>query len=168
MLSAGTAPFVCSPFVMKHGLAMLTKTLELQHKDVIEPLIAQARCSIRDRIIVGGTQSAELMFELHKRGYLRVTTTASSAVAGEEYNVALMDWRARSIKTLGATLHWLLGSLDQDATVVVWVDSSDPFAGKIRSLLRKCGLTVQADAVRDNGTIVSARCRESGWRPRPL
>jgi hypothetical protein len=147
---------------------MLTKTLNPQDKDVIEPLIAQARCSIRDRIVVGGTRSAELMFELHRRGYLRVATTASSAVASGEYNVALMDWRARSIKTLGSTLHWLLGSLDQDGIVVVWVDSSDPLAGKVRSVLRKCGLTVEAGAVRDNGTVVSACCREPRWRPRPL
>ena len=49
---------------------MLTKTLNPQDKDVIEPLIAQARCSIRDRIVVAGTRSAELMFELHRRGYL--------------------------------------------------------------------------------------------------
>jgi hypothetical protein len=100
--------------------------------------------------------------------YVYVATTASSAVGVGEYNVALMDWRERSIKTLGSTLHWLLRSLDQDGVVVVWVDSSDPFAGTIQSVLRKCGLTVEAGAVRDNGTVVSACCREPKWRPRPL
>jgi hypothetical protein len=131
-----------------------------QDYNVIEPLISLARCSIRDRIVVAGMRSAELMFELHRRGYLYVATTASPAVGAGEYNVALMDWRERSIKTLGSTLHWLLRSLNQDGVVVVWVDSSDPFAGTIQSVLRKCGLTVEAGAVRDNGTVVSACCRE--------
>jgi hypothetical protein len=147
---------------------MLTKRPNPQDYEVIEPLIALARCSTRDHIVVAGIRSGELMFELHRRGYLHVGTTASSAVATGQYNVALIDWRARSIKTLGSMLRWLLGSLEQNGIVVVWVDSSDPFAGKVRSVLRKCGLTVEAGAVRDNGTAISACCREPVWRPRPL
>jgi hypothetical protein len=85
-----------------------------------------------------------------------------------EYDVALVDWRTRSVKTLGPTLGWLLGSLDQDGVVVVWVDSQDPSAGKARSVLRKCGLTIQAGAVRDHGSAISACCREPTSRPKPL
>jgi len=39
---------------------------------IIEPMIELARCSKLGRIIVAGANSAALMFELHRRGYVRV------------------------------------------------------------------------------------------------
>jgi hypothetical protein len=147
---------------------MLTTRPDSQDHDFIEPLIALARCSIRDRILVIGARSAELMFELHRRGYLHVSTGANSPGTVQEYNVALVDWRGRSIKTIGPTLNWLRESLDQDGIVLIWVDGSDPQAGKVQAVLRKCKLTIQAGAVRDHGTAISACCGEAKWRPRPL
>jgi hypothetical protein len=99
------------------------------------------------------------MFELHLRGYLHVSSAANSPVTVRAYNVALVDWRGRSIETLGPTLKWLRESLDQDGIVLIWVDGSDPLAGKIRAVLRKCKLTLEAGAVRDHGTAISACCR---------
>jgi hypothetical protein len=147
---------------------MLTKIPDLRDTDVVEPLITLARCSIRDRIIVLGERSPEVMFELHRRGYLRVVSSVSAAAAVLEFDVALVDWRTRSIKTLGPTLNWLLKLLDQYGVVVIWVDSQDPAGGKVQSVLRKCGLTIEAGTVRDHGSVISACCRESRLRPRPL
>src|SRR6201986_172411 len=37
---------------------------------IIDPLIALAGCSTRQRLLVAGSKSMELMLELHRRGYL--------------------------------------------------------------------------------------------------
>jgi hypothetical protein len=37
---------------------------------IIDPMIALAGCSTRQRIVVAGSKSMELMLELHRRGYL--------------------------------------------------------------------------------------------------
>jgi hypothetical protein len=45
-------------------------------EQIVEPMIALARCSKLQRIIVAGSKSCELMFALNRRGYHRVSTTA--------------------------------------------------------------------------------------------
>ena len=37
---------------------------------IVDPMIALAGCSTRQRIVVAGLKSMELMLELHRRGYL--------------------------------------------------------------------------------------------------
>jgi hypothetical protein len=78
---------------------------------IIEPMLDLARCSNLNRIIVAGANSAALMFELHRRGYVRVATTANCGLPAGQYDVALVDWRERSIKALDTTLGWLLDFL---------------------------------------------------------
>jgi hypothetical protein len=65
---------------------------------IIEPMVALARCSKRQRILVTGTRSAELRFELHRGGYVRVATTANCGLPNAQYDVALVDGRQHSIK----------------------------------------------------------------------
>src|SRR6267143_4233265 len=36
---------------------------------IVDPMIALAGCSTRQRIVVAGSTSVELMLELHRRGY---------------------------------------------------------------------------------------------------
>ena len=78
---------------------------------IIEPMLALARCSKLQRIVVAGSKSGELMFELHRRGYVRVATTANCGLPAGQYDVALVDWRQRSIKALETTLDWLVDFL---------------------------------------------------------
>jgi 4-hydroxy-tetrahydrodipicolinate synthase len=77
---------------------MIQSRLTPSGERIIEPMIALARCSKLQRIIVAGSKSPELMFELHRRGYVRVVTTANCGLPAEQYDVALVDWRQRSIK----------------------------------------------------------------------
>ena len=55
------------------------------------------------------------MFELHRRGYIRVATTANCGLPAGQYDVALVDWRQRSIKALETTLDWLVDFLSPTA-----------------------------------------------------
>jgi hypothetical protein len=97
---------------------------------IIEPMIELARCSKLDRIIVAGAKSAALMFELHRRGYVRVATTTNCGLPAGQYDVALVDWRERSIKALDTTLDWLVDFLGSAGALVVWIDPQESAANR--------------------------------------
>jgi hypothetical protein len=143
------------------GAAMIQSHLMPTGERVIEPMIDLARCSKLDRIIVAGAKSAALMFELHRRGYVRVATTANCGLPADQYDAVLVDWRGRSIKALDATLGWLVDFLRSAGVLVVWIDPQEPASNrKLRSMLEKHGLMVEAGTVREDGSAVSAQRSE--------
>jgi hypothetical protein len=144
-----------------NGAIMSQSRLTPAGEQIIEPMIELARCSKLDRIIVAGATSAALMFELHRRGYVRVATTANCGLPAEQYDVALVDWRERSIKALDTTLDWLVDFLNPGGVLVVWIDPQEPAANrKLRSMLQKHGLVVEAGTLREHGSAVSAQRSE--------
>jgi hypothetical protein len=48
------------------------------------------------------------MFDLHRRGYRRVATTATCGLPRGQYDVAFVEWPSHSIAALEATLSWLV------------------------------------------------------------
>jgi len=143
------------------GAVMGQSRLTPAGERIIEPMIELARCSKLDRIIVAGATSAALMFELHRRGYVRVATTANCGLPAGQYDVALVDWRERSIKALDTTLDWLVDFLGSAGVLVVWIDPQEPAANrKLRSMLQTHGLTVEAGTLREHGSAVSAQRSE--------
>lgn len=132
-------------------------------RTIIDPMIALARCSKQQRILVAGAKSAELMFELHRRGHGRVATTTNCGLPAEQYDVALVDWRQRSLKSLETMLDWLVVFLNSTGVLVLWVDPLEPAANRaLRAVLERHGLVVEADTIREHGSAVSARRSESG------
>jgi len=93
---------------------------------IIDPMLALARCSQQQRIIVAGSNSVELAFELDRRGYVRVASAANCGRAAGQYNVALVDWRRRTFKALEMTLDWLVDFLSPEGLLVIWIDSQRP------------------------------------------
>jgi hypothetical protein len=129
---------------------------------ILEPMIALARCSNLHRIVVAGAKSVELMFDLHRRGYARAAGTAYSGRPAGQYDVALVDWRRRTIKELGTTLSWLADYICAAGVLVIWVDPQKPAAiQNLRSALEKRSFVVEAGIVREDGYAVSARRRDS-------
>jgi hypothetical protein len=125
---------------------------------IIESMIALAGCSKLQRIIVAGSRSVELMFELHRCGYVRASGTANCGHPAGQYDVALVDWRQRTFTTLERTLDWLLDFLSPTGVLVVWVDSQKPAANQdLRSTLERRGFVVEAVTVREDGSAFSAR-----------
>src|SRR5262245_1003621 len=125
------------------GAVMVRSRRAVAGDRIIEPMLDLARCSNLNRIIVAGANSAALMFEVHRRGYVRVATTANCGLPAGQYDVALVDWRERSIKALDTALDWLLDFL----TPVVWVDPQEPAANrKLRAMLEKHGAGTVARA----------------------
>src|SRR5258708_9096805 len=78
---------------------------------IIDPMIAFAGCPKQHRIVVAGSKAVELMLELHHRGYARAAATANCGHPARQYDVALVDWRRRTFKTLEVALDWLGGFL---------------------------------------------------------
>ena len=129
---------------------------------IIQPMIELARCSKLQRIIIAGSKSREFRSELHRRGFVRVATTASCGLPAGQYDVALVDWRQHSVKAFETTLDWLMDFLSPTGVLVVWVDPQEPADNrKLRAAIEKHGLVVEAGTVRDHGCAVTARRRET-------
>src|SRR4051812_42846628 len=92
---------------------------------IIATMIKLARCSNLHRIIVAGSKGPYQMFELHRRGYIRVATTATCGLPRGQYDVALVEWHLHSIKALETTLDWLVHFLAPSSVLVIWIDASE-------------------------------------------
>ena len=129
---------------------------------IIDPMIALAGCSVRERIIVAGARSVELMLELHGRGYTGAASTGNCGRPSAQYGVALVDWRRRPLRTLETTLDWLMNFLSPDGMLVVWVDAHKPKADEsLRALIERRGFVIKQSAVHDCGCALAATRRQA-------
>jgi acetolactate synthase regulatory subunit len=130
-------------------------------------MIALAHCSTQQRIIVAGAKAIELTFELNRRGFARVASTANCGHASAQYDVALVDWRKRTFKTLEATLDWLVDFLRPEGLLVIWADPQKASGRQdLCAGLERRGFMIEDTAVHSYGTAVSARRRESKPLPK--
>jgi hypothetical protein len=128
---------------------------------IVDPMLALAGCSKQHRIVVAGSKGIELMLELQRRGYDRTAATANCGHPAGQYDVALVDWRRRTFKTLEVALDWLVDFLNPAGVLVVWVDPQKAAASEaLRASLERRGFVIQAGKVHDCGCAVSARRRE--------
>jgi hypothetical protein len=88
----------------------------------------------------------------------------SSADCGRpvgQYDVALVDWRQRTLRALETTLDWLLDFLSPAGVLVVWLDSYRPAVREeLCYALERRGLAVKAATIQEYGCALSARRRE--------
>jgi hypothetical protein len=125
---------------------------------IIEPMIALACCSKQHRIVVSGSKSVEVMLELHRRGYVRAAARANCGHPAGQYDVALIDWRRRTFKTLETALDWLVEFLSPAGVLVVWFDPPKPTANQtLRLSLERRGFVIEGGTVHECGCAVSAR-----------
>lgn len=128
---------------------------------IVDPMIALAGCSKQHRIVVAGSKGVELMLELQRRGYARTAATANCGRPAGQYDVALVDWRRRTFKTLEIALDWLVDFLSSAGLLVVWVDPQKAVANEaLRASLEGRGFVIEAGNVHDCGCAVSARRRQ--------
>jgi acetolactate synthase regulatory subunit len=141
----------------------MTSTLTTPPGDrIIEPMLVLAGCSKQHRIVVAGSKGVELMLELQRRGFARAAATANCGHPAGQYDVALVDWRRRTFKTLEVALDWLVDFLSPAGILVVWVDPQKAVANEaLRASLEKRGFVIEAGTVHECGCAVSARRRET-------
>lgn len=125
---------------------------------IIDWMIGLSGCSKLHRILVAGARSVELMFELRRYGYIHAAGAANCGRPAGQYDVALVDWRQRTLRTLERTLDWLVDFLCPKAVLVLWVDAQKPAViQELRSTLERRGFVVEAVTVREDGATFSAR-----------
>src|SRR5258708_21395086 len=95
---------------------------------IIDPMIALAGCSTRQRIVVAGSKSMELMLELHRRGYLLAAAAGNCGRPTGQYDGELGCWRARTLPALETTMDWLVNFLNPFAAVGCWGCTHKPAA----------------------------------------
>ena len=101
------------------------------------------------------------MLELQRRGYVRAAATANCGHPAGQYDVALVDWRRRTFKSLEVALYWLVNFLSPAGVLVVWVDPQKATANDaLRLSLERRGFVIEGGTVHDCGCAVSARRRE--------
>jgi hypothetical protein len=101
------------------------------------------------------------MLELQRCGYTRAAATANCGHPAGQYDVALVDWRRRTFKTLEVALDWLVEFLGPAGVAVVWVDPQKAAAGEnLRRALQQRGFVIESGTVHECGCAVSARRRE--------
>lgn len=124
---------------------------------IIETMIELARCSNLHRIIVAGSKGPHQMFELHRRGYTRVATTATCGLPRGQYDVAFVE-QLQSIKALETTLDWLVHFLAPTSVLVIWIDTSESTdQRKLGSILERLGFQLEAGTRCEGGLAVAAR-----------
>jgi len=129
---------------------------------IIDPMIALAGCLMRHRILVAGSKSIEMMIELHRRGYAGAASSGNCGRPAGQYDVALIDWRRRTLHDLGTTLDWLGKFLSPAGILVVWVDAQKPEANRsLRASLEKRGYVIERGTVHECGCALAARLRQA-------
>ena len=125
---------------------------------IIDPMIAIANCSTRQRIVVVGAKSMELMMELHRRGYLLAAAAGNCGLPAGQYEVALVDWRRRTLHALDASMDWLDDFLSPLAVLVIWLDAQKAAAkDTLRAAITKHGFVVLQGAEHPCGSVLLAR-----------
>jgi hypothetical protein len=129
---------------------------------IIDPMIALAGCSMQHRILVAGSKSIEMMIELHRRGYVGAASTGNCGRPAGQYDVALIDWRRRTLHDLEATLDWFGKFLCPAGVLVVWVDAQKPAANQsLRASLERRGYVIEQSTVHECGCALAARLRQT-------
>ncbi|MGY4294348.1 hypothetical protein ACVWXN_002443 [Bradyrhizobium sp. i1.4.4] len=129
---------------------------------IIDPMMAIANCSTRQRIVVVGAKSMELVIELHRRGYLLAAAAGNCGRPAGQYEVALVDWRRRTLHALDATVDWLDDFLSPRAVLVIWLDAQKAAAkDTLRAAVTKRGFVVLQGAEHPCGSVFLARRSEA-------
>jgi hypothetical protein len=130
---------------------------------IIDPMIALAGCSTGQRILVVGSKSMELTFELYRRGYLLAAAAGNCGRPTGQYDVALVDWRRRTLHGLETAMDWMANFLNPSAVLVVWVDAQKPAANEsLRALVAERGFVIVRGTVHECGCALLAQ-RSQGY-----
>jgi acetolactate synthase regulatory subunit len=132
---------------------------------IINPMIDLSACAKTDRILIVGPKALEFTLEMQRRGFDLTAASANCGRAAGQYDVALVDWRRRTINSLDPTLKWLLGYLRPAGKLVVWIDAQKEIVNQnLRDMLERRGFAVVSGTDHDCGRGTSARRLET----RPL
>jgi len=130
---------------------------------VIDTMIGLTRLSNLHRAIVAGSDSLQLYLALQRRGFFRVSTTATCRVPREQHPVGLIAGQT-SPTAIDVALVQLLPFLAASAAIAVLIDSREGGSSlKIRSRLEQIGFRIEAGVRCQQGLVLSAYRQGFGW-----
>jgi hypothetical protein len=125
-------------------------------EQVVDTMVELTRLSNLHRAIVAGSDSLELYLALRRRGYIRVTTTATCRIPRGQHTVGLITGR-NSLRALEAALAQISPFLCTSAAIAVLIDSRESgFCLKIRTRLEQMGFRIEAGVRCQQGLVLSA------------
>jgi hypothetical protein len=129
------------------------------HSDerIVDTMIGLACAAKSHRIILAGSNSFEMFVDLHRRGYLRVTTTRICHVPCGQHDVAFITWPGSSFGVLEATLDRLVHFLSAAGVLVMWIGPRQMSGRALRVALKKFGFRIEAGTRCEGGVAISAR-----------
>jgi hypothetical protein len=128
---------------------------------IAQNLVALARISRDDRVLVAGSLKAAVLVELHRNACACAAVTAFRGSLQGYYDAALVPWHRNSIKGLDVTLGWLVQFIRNQGVVAIWIGRDEDAARKLRLMLKRLSFRIEAGTTFENGLAVVARRRES-------
>jgi len=102
--------------------------------------------------------ASDMLLELGRLGFINSFSTRACGLPQGHYDVAMVAWSDRSVKTLKTTLDWLVHRLRPTGVVTIWIDNPDREAQQwLRSTLDQLGFRIHAGSQIENGVAVAAR-----------
>jgi hypothetical protein len=131
---------------------------------IVGAMIQLARAARSHRMIVPGSNGSEVLLELRRRGFRRVTTTKACRNSCSRHDVALVIWREDSIGCLETTLDQVAHLLSAAGVLVVWLGPHERTPNRaLRPALERLGFRIESGTCCENGVAVCARRLE--WDP---
>jgi hypothetical protein len=125
-------------------------------EQLVDTMIDLTRLSSLHRAIVAGSDSLELYLALQRRGFVRVTTTATCRIPRRQHAVGLITGR-NSLQAVEAPLCQIAQFLSPNAAIAVLIDSRESgFCLKIRTKLGQMGFRIEAGVRCQQGLVLSA------------
>ena len=99
-----------------------------------------------------------MLLELGRLGFINAFSTRTCGLPQGHYDVAMVAWSDRSVKTLKTTLDWLVHRLRPTGVMTIWIDNPDREAQHwLRSTLDQLGFRIDGGSRIEHGVAVSAR-----------
>lgn len=132
-------------------------TPSLISESTLDTMIQLAQVGKSHRVVAAGAARLDIYSGLYRRGFVRVTTLADSAVSHIQHDAALVAGQ-HSIKAVEALLVRVVSRLRAQGTIVVWVDSAGGQRGRpIQLALERLAFHIQFAAKCQTGFAVAAR-----------
>jgi hypothetical protein len=142
---------------------MIQPHTDPNREQVIDTMIGLTRLSHPQRAIVAGSDSLQLYIALQRRGFFRVSTTATCRTPRGQHPVGLIAGQT-SPAAIDVALVQILPFLGASAAIAVLIDSREGGSSlRIRSRLEQIGFRIEAGVRCQQGLVLSAHRQGFGW-----
>lgn len=132
------------------------QTPDLAREQIVRTMIELTRPSSLHRIIVAGSDCADIDLDLRRRGFFRVTTMGR-CIPRAQHTVGLIAGH-HSLQALEAMLAQITHFLSTTATIAVVINSHENgMSMKIRERLERLGFRIEAGVRCRDSFVLSAR-----------